>query len=343
MSYAQNSSFQRHGLELIKPITKEAVMNLLSTHFPESLGIADLGCSSGPNTFSALITIIEAVHNIYQQVNLPMPELRLYLNDLPGNDFNSIFRGLPSFYEMVKKKGVSGSCFVAAVAGSFFCRCFPSNSLQFVHSSYSLHWLSQVPPGLYDEHGKPLNNGNIYITENSPPSVTHAFLQQFRNDFCQFLEFRSEEVVRDGCMVLVFIGRRTKQAGDKEGGLIWTPLSQAIKNLVSKGFIEEEKLDSFNLPYYGPSAEEVEEEVKREGSFTISRFEKLRITPWEASQNGKDLALMLRAVAEPLIKHQFGEEVMDMLFEEYAELIQLDIDEGKKKLTHFVLVLKRSK
>ncbi|XP_069153311.1 S-adenosyl-L-methionine:benzoic acid/salicylic acid carboxyl methyltransferase 3-like isoform X2 [Solanum lycopersicum] len=30
------------------------------------------------------------------------------------------------------------------VAGSFYTRLFPSNSLHFVHSSYSLHWLSQI-------------------------------------------------------------------------------------------------------------------------------------------------------------------------------------------------------
>ncbi|XP_006847713.2 salicylate carboxymethyltransferase [Amborella trichopoda] len=342
MSYAQNSWLQKHGIEVIKPITEEAVMNMLSTHFPERLGIADLGCSSGPNTFSALTIIIEAVCTKYEQVSLPMPEFLLYLNDLPGNDFNSIFRSLPSFYEMMKETGVPESCFVAAVASSFYCRSFPSNSLHFVHSSYSLHWLSQVPPALYDEYGKSLNKGNVYITEDSPASVTYAFLQQFRNDFSRFLKFRSQEVVRDGCMVLMFYGRRTKQAVDEESGVLWTTLSQAIKNLVSKGFIEDEKLDSFDLPYYEPSAEEVEEELKREGSFTILHFEQKPIAPWEANKNAKNLALITRAAVEPLMKYHFGEEVMDMIFEEYTELMQLDFDEGKKKLIHFVLVLKRS-
>ncbi|KAL4187771.1 hypothetical protein AMTRI_Chr09g20730 [Amborella trichopoda] len=268
-------------------------MNMLSTHFPESLGIADLGCSFGPNTFLALITIIEVVCTTYQQVSVPMLELRLYLNDLPGNDFNS----------------VSGSCFVTAVGSSLYCTSFPSNSLHFVHSSYRLHWLSQV--------------------SNSPASVTHAFLRQFQNDFSRFLEFRSQEVVRD--LVLIFLDRRPKQAADKEGGHLWTPMSQAIKNLVSQcvdaGICRRGEAAFFSFAILGSSAEEVEEELKKEGSFTISRFEQKRIAPLEANKNGKRLSI---DVASSLIKYQFGVDIMDLLFEEYSEIIKSDIDEGKR-------------
>ena len=38
----------------------------------------------------------------------------------------------------------AGPCLFSGTPGSFYGRLFPSNSLHFVHSSYSLQWLSQV-------------------------------------------------------------------------------------------------------------------------------------------------------------------------------------------------------
>ena len=108
--------------------------------------IADLGCSSGANTFLVISEIIDTIHGLCQQNKQKEPEFSVSLNDLPENDFNSIFKSLPAFYEKLKKeKGdMFGPCLVSGVAGSFYGRLFPSNSLHFVHSSYSVHWLSQV-------------------------------------------------------------------------------------------------------------------------------------------------------------------------------------------------------
>ncbi|KAK9935280.1 hypothetical protein M0R45_022390 [Rubus argutus] len=52
-SYAKNSTLQRKTLSMVKPIIMEAVLELMmSSNIMgiESMGIADLGCSSGPNT-----------------------------------------------------------------------------------------------------------------------------------------------------------------------------------------------------------------------------------------------------------------------------------------------------
>lgn len=79
-------------------------------------------------------------------VGVALPELRVLLNDLPGNDFNRVFIALPEFYAKLRKESGIGSegCFVSAGAGSFYSRLFPAKSLHFVHSSSCLHWLSQV-------------------------------------------------------------------------------------------------------------------------------------------------------------------------------------------------------
>lgn len=131
---------------MTKPITEEAITELYSSSYPGVIAIADLGCSSGPNTLFVVSELIKAVDSIRQKIGQNSPEYQVFLNDLPGNDFNTIFRSLPSFQNRLKKQlgAGSGPCFFTGVPGSFYGRLFRNKSLHFVHSSYSLQWLSQV-------------------------------------------------------------------------------------------------------------------------------------------------------------------------------------------------------
>lgn len=108
---------------------------------PSTLVIADLGCSSGSNTFFAVSELIRTVENLREEMGHREPrEYQVFLNDLPGNDFNAIFRALPR----PQGRENHSSCFFTGVPGSFYDRLFPRKTLHFVHSSYSLQWLSQV-------------------------------------------------------------------------------------------------------------------------------------------------------------------------------------------------------
>lgn len=132
----------------MKHITLETIQQVYKDTTPTSIGIADLGCSSGPNTLSTIKEILDAVVAAASRDsnNKLVPEFRVYLNDLPTNDFNAIFQALPDFYRDLKKEkgGGSPSVYVAAYPGTFYGRLFPMESLHFVYASYSLHWLSRV-------------------------------------------------------------------------------------------------------------------------------------------------------------------------------------------------------
>lgn len=134
--------FQKRVLSKAKPVltknTKEMMINL---NFPNCIKVADLGCASGQNTFLTMSEIVNTVDVLCQEWNQKAPEIDCCLNDLPDNDFNTTFKLIPFFNKRVKSKA---SCFVSGVPGSFYSRLFPRNSLHFVHSSYSLHWLSKV-------------------------------------------------------------------------------------------------------------------------------------------------------------------------------------------------------
>ncbi|KAJ4715452.1 Methyltransferase-like protein [Melia azedarach] len=267
-SYAKNASIQKKVISKAKHLIEESIGELIFSG-NECLKIADLGCSSGPNAYLPTWDVIESLHSICCRLNNKPPDLQVFLNDLPGNDFDSAFKLLPSFYERIKReKGEeSGQCFIAAVPGSFYGRLFPPRSLHFVFSSYALHWLSQVPKGLVSESGISLNKENIYIAKTCPHSVRKAYFDQFDSDFTTFLKSRSEELKLGGRMVLAL------KSDDNRYHNIWEVFGEAINDLVLEGLIEEIKLASFNVPFYGPRAEEIRHLVEEEGSFSIHKLE----------------------------------------------------------------------
>lgn len=134
---------------------------LLNLGFPESIKVAELGCSSGQNTFLAMSGIVNRIIASYQETSRTPPEIDCCLNYLPNNDFNMTFKWATSFKENLMMD-VKGRCFVSWVPGSFYSRLFPSKSLHFVHSACSIHWLSKVPEGLED------NKKNVYIRNPCP-------------------------------------------------------------------------------------------------------------------------------------------------------------------------------
>lgn len=203
-------------------ILEEAVAEALEDTLPESMGIADLGCSSGPTALMAISNIINAVCRASFQTGIPLPELRVWLNDLPPNDFNQVFTSLPELYAtLTKDKGISRDrCFISAMPASFYGRLFPPHTMHFLHSSSSLHWLSQAP-----QAGNP---GKIYISKTSSESVVKAYLSQFEKDWWLFLRCRAEEMVAGGKMVLSFMGRTSPHASAEVGSHQWEILAQAL-------------------------------------------------------------------------------------------------------------------
>ncbi|XP_065851488.1 probable methyltransferase TCM_000336 [Euphorbia lathyris] len=332
-SYAKNSSYQKKGSDMVKHITIEALEQVYVALTPKSIGIADLGCSSGPNTLSIIRDIIEAIGQVSCKMMSPKPEVRVYLNDLPTNDFNSVFRSLPDLYKDLNSKKERDGGFpwvsIAGYPGSFYGRLFPNNTLHFVYSSFSLHWLSKVPPGLYDEEGKTVNKGSIYISESSPAIVSEAYLKQFKEDFSLFLESRSQELTCGGCMMLILLGRIGPDHVDRGNSFLWELLSRSFSILVSQGQVEKEKVDSYDVHFYAPSRDEIEAEIKRDASFELVKFELLETGKGYDDQfrgnYGKEVAMAVRAVQESMISHHFGEAILDSLFDIYATMVDQEM------------------
>ncbi|KAK8545096.1 hypothetical protein V6N13_066404 [Hibiscus sabdariffa] len=348
ISYANNSSLQKKVLLRTRPILKDAIKDMLSKIFPVTcIKVADLGCASGHNAFFPTYEIMNTTTKFYQQSHWESPELQVFLNDLPHNDFNTVFRSIPVFHaRLLEDEGDQrGHCFVSGIAGSFYERLFPSKTIHFVHSSYCLHWLSKVPKGVDN------NKGNIYISKSSPPNVSKAYSEQFQNDFSNFLRCRSEEMMSGGRMMLTLIGRSITDPTSKDCCSLWDLLAKSLLDLVDKGLVNESDVDSFNTPYYYPCEEELRQIIEKEGSFVLDKIETFKVNwdfedddcndsfVFEKSKSGQNVADCIRAITEPMLINHFGDIIIDELFTRYAQHVGEHLSREKTKHVSIVLVM----
>ena len=93
--------------------------------------------------------------------------------------------------------------------------------------------------------------------------------------------------------------------------------------------------------------------IAMEGSFVLDRLQITEIN-WDTNDNddsegyffdkkasGQNVAMCMRAVAESLLANHFGEEIIDELFEKYAENVGGHL--AKEKTKHVNIILSMTK
>ncbi|XP_051124345.1 benzoate carboxyl methyltransferase-like isoform X3 [Andrographis paniculata] len=296
-SYANNSLNPRIGIMKTWHLLEEVLKKMsLDPGFSKCFTMADLGCSSGPNTLLVISRVIEIIRGLLDNVN------------------DNIGQGTPR-------------CIVLALPGSFYGRLFPRGSLNFVWSSYSLQWLSQVPKGLAS------NKSNISISMTSPQEVIDAYKKQYQRDFMTFLMSRSEEMMSGGYMILTIVGRSIEDSLLHDDYMQFTILADTFVEMINEGTVKEADLYSFNIPLYKPSTQEVEELIKIEGSFNLEKVEGFKVH-WDAHVRydygnrydevdkyklGQKVSNFIRAYTEPIVAKHFGNTIMDDLYKRYEK------------------------
>lgn len=131
------------------PVLQKAVKEVLKLLSPGSTMVAaDLGCSSGPNTLLVISEVMSTIRAYAGETadDSRALEVQFFLNDLPGNDFNLVFRSLDqqlrSLVAVEEKAPVP--CYIAGLPGSMYTRIFPCQSVHLFHSSHCLIWRSKV-------------------------------------------------------------------------------------------------------------------------------------------------------------------------------------------------------
>lgn len=333
-SYAQNSKYQRGYVEAAREMIKEAIVKkfdikTLSTPL-NSIFVADLGCSTGPNTFLAVQNIVDAIELKYESED-NHPEFQIFFNDHASNDFNTLFKSFPP----------TRKYFAAGVPGSFYGRLFPKATIHIFHSSNSLNWLSKVPKEISDKNSGAWNKGRIHYG-NAPKEVVEAYATQYAMDMESFLFARGEEIVVGGLMVLLIAAvPDVLRSSDFTICTHLELLGSCLTDMAKMGLVSEAKLDSINLPIYFPSSKELIAVFERNRRFSIESIQELVIQDKQVSL--QSLTLTLKAGLGGVFEKHFGNDIMDEAFDRYSKKVAttpafLNLDENQKTLLLSVLL-----
>ncbi|XP_059441028.1 loganic acid O-methyltransferase-like [Corylus avellana] len=340
-SYAQNSKYQRGNVEAAKEMIKEAIVkkfdiNALSAPL-NSISVADLGCSTGPNTFLAVQNIVEAIEQKYQlsEDHDEIPELQVFFNDHSSNDFNTLFKSFPP----------KRNYLAAGVPGSFYGRLFSKASIHIFHCSHSLNWLSRVPKEIMDKTSPAWNKGRIHYT-NAPKEVVEAYATQFAMDMESFLLARGEEIVVGGLMVLLITS--VPDVILSSNFTICTHLElleSCLMDMEKMGLVSESNLDSINLPLYFPAPKELMAIIERNGRFSIEGIQELG---QDKQVSIELLTLTLRAALGGVFEKHFGNDIVDEVFDRYPKKLAntpifLNLNENQKAFVFSLSVILKCK
>lgn len=285
-SYEKMGVIQAYTIRKLEPLLGEAIKHLnLPEHGP--LHIADFGCSTGKNSITCINFIVKSIAERYAKAagetsghdTTCMPEMLVFFIDLPVNDFNHLIQLLASKAKNGGDSiGVDGAdvekvnnYFSAAVGGSFYNRLLPKESMHFAISTWALHWMSQIPKRVTDPNSPCYNKGRSWIL-GGDPLIAQEFAQQSQLDLDNFFNCRAAEMAPGG-IVFVLLGSRqdatnpTNQCDPDFGP--GPDYENAWNDLVVDGVITTHTRDTFNVPLYYRSKEEVETSIIKCGAFDI--------------------------------------------------------------------------
>ncbi|CAD6340266.1 unnamed protein product [Miscanthus lutarioriparius] len=264
----------------LKPMIEEAVASLLNDNgatanaYSGGMAIADLGCSSGPNTLALVSTAVDAVRRRCSELQQQPLELCIHLNDLPSNDASE---------DLVR-------------------------------------------------NGIPFYDRDEAVRRARRSTVIEAYARQFNDDFTRILHMRAQEISSwrpDGFL----------PSWAECHSVFGIHKCHPIHEMASKGLIDNEKLDSFYVPLYGPSEKELREIIEAEGSFSINKMAIHEYLDQNVILAPKTIARALRAIMEPIIAQHFGPsaDAMDEFLRITDKLIEMSpLDEFPSKSGAFV-------
>ncbi|KAK6134170.1 hypothetical protein DH2020_032120 [Rehmannia glutinosa] len=341
LSYVQNSSYQRGIIDVAKPIieqeiaTKLDIKQIYSNNPNGFCTIADFGCSTGHNSFPVMQLITQAINRKLEYSSHKIPEFHVYFNDVVTNDFNTLFSSLP------RDRLYSA----AAVPGDFHGRLLPEHSLHFGYSAWSLQWLTEIPKVVADRDSPAWNKGEI-LYRGDIKEVCEAYLEQYSRDIESFLKSRAVEMVGGGLIAFLVPGVPE----------FWNPeieysfpsglnlLGSCLIDMAKQGRLSKPKVDSFNLPFYFTTQQQLKAILERSHSFSIERMEILDNPGKYTLASANARAAFFRAGLERMLTNHFGSEIIDELFDLYTKKLiasPVFVNPDNDKSIVILVVLKR--
>nr|QCS27649.1 cinnamic acid methyltransferase [Conocephalum salebrosum] len=329
-SYVRNSNGQADFMERMFPTVLKPVdeMKILEKD-TDVVRVVDFGCSSGPNTIRNVETILRRMKRNLSDGECP--EFQAFFQDLHETDFNTLFR----FFKTVSaNSGDNGSddlkYFAVGAPGSCYGRIFPKSSVHFAMSTFALHWLSRIPPVIYDQNDEAYFGAHNELVFASKATIA-AYAEQANIDLRNFLDARATEMVPGGVMTLVFGVRKTYYPysigpTDMTGEKVWD-------EMISEGIVDAKLKESFKSYMYFRYLKDVEEVLDSFSS--MFKTEQRHVSPFftyppglTAREQGARFVSLQRGINSTVFEAHFGKEATNIFWERYEEELVRGFSDG---------------
>jgi gibberellin A4 carboxyl methyltransferase len=214
--YNRHSAPQWAAIDYVLPWLEDALLSMNLAVAPDTIALADFGCSEGKNSIAAMQRMLPVVR---KRTTRPIATIH---SDLATNDFSALFTNL---------RVDGGSAFPfdkvysLAVAGSMYDQLLPPASLCVATTFNAIGYFSRRPlerlPGFIQPNGPSAirNIGTVTAQERA------VFAQQATDDLSAFLTARAAELVPGGKLLVEVFG---VSGGRCTGHGIYDALNDAI-------------------------------------------------------------------------------------------------------------------
>ncbi len=232
--YNRRSAVQAAGASPAVPLLEQAAREVALPGADAPIVIADYGSSEGRNSLAPLAAALQ----VLRARTDPSREISVVHTDLPGNDFNALFRLLasdPASYMRHDQR-----VFASAVGRSFYEQVLPAASVTLGWSGWAVQWLSRTPARIPDQ---------VQIAYSRDEPARAAFARQAADDWETFLTHRATEL-RPGARLVILTMART-DAGDFGYRPLLEAMYGSLRAQVAEGLIGEDEAARMAIPTVG--------------------------------------------------------------------------------------------
>ncbi|XP_039158799.1 probable S-adenosylmethionine-dependent methyltransferase At5g37990 [Eucalyptus grandis] len=157
-----------------------------------------------------------------------------------------------------------------------------------------------------------------------PPEVHEAYAVEFARGVERFLGAREQELACGGLMALVELCLSPGTTTQRCLLIVMIGvLGSCLVDTAIEGLLSENDVDSFNLPRYYASQQELETVKEINGLFSIERIELLDLSKTDGGTiivlTPSMIASYITGILEGLIKDHFRAEIVDWLFTRFEK------------------------
>ncbi|MGD9544264.1 MAG: hypothetical protein AB7F41_12230 [Methylocystis sp.] len=242
--YNRNSAPQWAATEAILPWLDNAVARIGRIDSPETIGIADFGCSEGRNSTEVMRRLISTL-----RLGSARPVMTIQ-SDLPTNDFTALLEGLRPNGRSVFGDDV----YSAVLGGSMFDQLLPPRSIHLATTFNAIGFLSRRPldrlPGYILPNGPSAARGVGKVSE----AERATFAAQAAADIESFLRARAAELTIGGQLLIeVFGASQTARTCDG----IYDVLNDSLLEAQGDGAVDRLRYETYYQPVYFRTLEEL--------------------------------------------------------------------------------------